>query len=543
MTNETTTNEAPLTRDVAIIGAGAAGIYAMHKVQELGFSAIGFERGGSVGGAWYWNQYPGLYCDVESVDYSYSFSEELQQEWVWEKKYSTQPEILRYFEWVADRLDVRKHFQFNTEVTDAVWDEAAQLWHVTTSTGTRVDTRFIIGATGPLSQPKIPQFEGQDDFKGEILVSSRWPQEEQDFTGKRVAVIGTGSTGLQIIPSVAAQAAHTFVLQRTPSFAVPANNHLLEEGYLDAVKSNYQDYRERARQTPLGVFTGTINKNASEMTPAERHWEFSKAYDYGSAMKFGSSFNDLLLDEEMNQEAANFLANKIRSRVMDPAIAEKLIPSGYPILTRRLATENGYYEVFNRPNVTLVDLLEEELVRLTPAGFETTKGSYDVDIIILATGFDAFTGALRAINFVGKDGTTLREKWDHSPSTYLGIAVSNFPNLFTVVGPLGGAGISNVVLNIEQHIEWIGDLLAQMRDRGLTSFNPDPAAEQEWVDKVAEVADSTLFRKANSWYTGSNIEGKPRVVLQWVGGVHVYEDILRQVAADGYRGFQLAGAS
>lgn len=538
-TAEQHTAEDPRTVDVAVIGAGAAGIYAMHKMAALGFSAVGFERGSSVGGAWYWNRYPGLYCDIESVDYSYSFSEELQQEWVWKRKYSTQPEILSYFEWVADRLDVRKHFQFDTSVTDAVWSEERQRWRVSTDRGTVVDARFIIGATGPLSMPKIPEFAGADDFRGEILVTARWPREPQDFSGKRVAVIGTGSSGIQVIPVVAEQAEQLYVMQRTPSFAVPAHNHLLEQPYIDEVKGSYREYRERARNTPLGVYTGTSGKNAAEVTVAERELEFQRAYDYGSTVKFGSSFDDLLFNPDSNQAAADFLAGKIRSRVFDPAVAEKLIPSGYPILTRRLCSENNYYEAFNRPNVRLVDLFEEEIVRFTSAGIETTKDAYDVDVIILATGFDAFTGALRAINFVGREGRTLREKWDESPSTYLGIAVSGFPNLFTVVGPLGGAGISNVVLNIEQHIEWIGDFLADLRGRGAASFDADADAEQGWVDRVAEVADSTLFKHANSWYTGSNIEGKPRVVLQWVGGVSEYERILREAATDDYRGFNL----
>jgi cyclohexanone monooxygenase len=533
MSTETT----PVAVDVAVIGAGAAGIYAAHKMNELGFEVVGFERGSGVGGAWYWNRYPGLYCDVESVDYSFSFSEEIQQEWTWTQKYSSQPEILRYFEFVADRLDVRRFFRFDTSVTDAVWNEESQRWRVSTDTGEVVDARYLIGATGPLSEAKIPEIEGADGFEGEILTTARWPHEGRDFAGKRVAVLGTGSSGIQVIPCVAEQADHLYVLHRTASFAVPAHNKNLEQPYVDGIKRDYAEYRRRARSTPLGVDTGRGDMKAGDLTPAERNWHYQEAYDYGSTMKFGSSFVDLIVDAEANRTAADFLSEKIRSRVIDPVVAEKLVPRGYPILTRRLCSENNYYEAFNRPNVTLVDLLEEQLVRITPTGFETTKGSYEVDTIIFATGFDAFTGALRAINIVGRDGVALKERWDESPATYLGLAVSGFPNFFSVVGPLGGAGVSNVILNIEQHVEWIGDFLEYLREQGATSFDPDPEAQRAWVERVAEVADSTLLREADSWYTGNNIPGKPRVVLYWAGGVGEYERIIREVAADGYRGF------
>jgi len=524
--------------DVAVVGAGVAGIYMTHKVRELGLSVVSFERGGGVGGTWYWNRYPGLRCDVESFDYSYSFSEEIQQEWEWTEKFPSQPEILSYLEWVTDKLEVRHFFRFNTEVTSATWDETARRWLIRTNNNDEVSAKYIIWGTGVLSTPKIPEIPGMDSFAGQILNTATWPHEDIDFTGKRVAVLGTGSSGIQVIPIVAESAEHLFVLQRTPSYTLPAFNKPLDPEYAEKVKSDYPSFRKQARSSILGAVTHSIGKNTFDLSPEEREQELQRVYDYGSPMRFASTFDDILVDLKANKVVAEFVERKIRERVNDPAIADKLIPKTYPIVSRRLCIDTNYYETFNRNNVTLIDLFEEELVELTPTGFTTTRGDYEVDVFILATGFDAVTGTLRRIDITGKDGVTLREKWGEAPSTYLGLTVTGFPNSFMITAPGSPSVSSNVVLSIEQHVEWIAEMLQHCEKSSYSSFEADVKAEQEWVDHVAEIADMTIFPLADSWYTGANIPGKPRVVLQYLGGVGAYENEINAVARDGYRGFE-----
>ncbi|MBK5237749.1 MAG: NAD(P)/FAD-dependent oxidoreductase [Actinomycetales bacterium] len=524
--------------DIVVVGAGFAGIYMAYKARELGLSIVALERGGGVGGTWYWNRYPGLRCDVESVDYSYSFSPVLQKEWTWTEKFPSQPEILRYLEWASDKLDVTRLFRFNTEVSSATWNETTRRWIVSTATGSVIETKYIVWATGMLSAPKIPDFAGLNDFAGLVLNTATWPHEPIDFTGRKVAVLGTGSSGIQVIPIVAQQAQHLYVLQRTPSFSLPAHNKSLPSERMEWVKENYGQYRADARASMLGCVTESVGKNFADLTPAEARAELERTYNYGSPMRFASTFNDIVVDPNANKAAADFAREKIRERIADPALAEKLMPDHY-ITTRRLCIDTDYYETYNRPNVALIDMREENLVRFTESGFETTTGTYGIDILILATGFDAVTGALHRIDITGRNGQKLANKWDVAPSCYLGIAVSSFPNMFVVAGPGSPGPLSNVVLSLEQHVEWITGMLTFLEKEGVATFEPTLDAERAWDDHVAELSNSTLMRFADSWYAGTNVEGKPRGNVVYMGGVAPYEEELIEVAAHGYPGFSL----
>ena len=531
----------PEHTDLVIVGAGFTGIYMAHKARELGLSIVAFERGGGVGGTWYWNRYPGLRCDVESVDYSYSFSPELQQEWSWTEKFPSQPEILRYLEWASAKLDVTKFFRFNTEVTAASWNADTALWQVTTTSGETTHTvlaKYIVWGTGMLSTPKIPVIEGLENFTGRVLNTATWPQTPVDFTGKKVAILGTGSSGIQVIPIVAQQAEHLFVLQRTPSFSLPARNRALAPERMTWVKENYPQYRADARRSMLGCVTESVGKNFAELTAEEARAELEKTYDYGSPMRFASTFNDIVVDPAANKAAADFAREKIRARVADPVLAEKLMPDHY-ITTRRLCIDTDYYETYNRPNVTLIDLREEALVGMTATGFETTQGVHDIDVFILATGFDAVTGALHRIDITGRDGQKLAKKWDVAPSCYLGLAVAGFPNMFVVAGPGSPGPLSNVVLSLETHVEWIANMLAFLKKEKITTFEAEQDAEHAWDEHVAELSNGTLMRFADSWYAGTNVAGKPRGNVVYMGGVAPYEEELLEVAAHGYPGFAL----
>jgi len=525
------------TTDIVVVGAGFAGIYMVHKAHELGLNVIGVERGGGVGGTWYWNRYPGLRCDVESLDYSYSFNEEIQQEWVWTEKFPAQPDILAYLEFVANKLDITKDFQFDTEVTGATWNESTQRWSVATTAGT-IDTKYVVWGTGMLSIPKIPDIPGMDSFEGELLNPAIWPHEPVSFAGKRVAVLGTGSTGIQVIPIVAETAEHLFVLQRTPSFSLPAHNATLSPERVADVKSRYKAYRAEARTQMLGCVTETRGEPFEVMGPDLARAELERNYNYGSPMRFASAIVDTVASEEANNFTASFAREKIRARIADPALAEKLMPDHF-ITTRRLCIDTDYYETYNRDNVTLVDLRDEELLAITPTGFRTAAGEYDVDMIILATGFDGVTGALSRIDVRGRDGVSLSKKCKEAPASYMGLSVAGFPNTFVVAGPGCPAPLSNVVLSIEIHIEWIANMLKMLEAESVTTFEPTAAAEQEWTDHVNAVSDSTLMRFANSWYVGANVEGKARVNVVYMGGVAPYEAELLEVANDNYRGFTL----
>jgi cation diffusion facilitator CzcD-associated flavoprotein CzcO len=524
--------------DAVIVGAGFAGLYMLHRLRGLGLSARVFEAGSGVGGTWFWNRYPGARCDVESLDYSYSFSAELQQEWRWSERYAAQPELLRYIEHVADRFDLRRDIQFNTRVTAASFNEKTNRWQIVTDRGDRVSARFCIMATGCLSAAQIPALPGLEEFAGKTYHTGHWPHEGVDFTGQRVGVVGTGSSAIQSIPIIAGQAASLVVFQRTPNFSVPAHNAPLDPEQERQVKANYAEFRRQARESRVGYVVPVNHHSALSVSAEERQREYELRWQRGG-LGFASTYNDLLTRKESNDTAAAFFGEKIRATVHDPAVAEALIPTDYPLGTKRICVDTGYYETYNRENVTLVDLRREPLAAITPRGVRTERTEYPLDSIVFATGFDAMTGALRQIDIRGRDGCRLGEKWADGPRTYLGIAMAGFPNLFTITGPGSPSVISNMMVSIEQHVEWIADCLAHVQAHHLRVIEASTEAETGWTAHVNEVADSTLYPLAKSWYTGANVPGKPRGFMPYVGGVGAYRKRCDEIAARGYEGFTL----
>ncbi|MGH9046842.1 MAG: flavin-containing monooxygenase [Acidimicrobiales bacterium] len=524
--------------DAAVVGAGFAGLYMLHRLRTLGFSARVLEAGDGVGGTWFWNRYPGARCDVESVDYSYSFSPELEQEWTWTERYATQPEILRYLNFVADKLDLRRDIQFNTRVDSVRFDEGANSWELLTAAGGSVTARFCVMATGCLSAAKLPEIEGVETFAGATLHTGRWPHEPVDFSGQRVGIIGTGSSAIQSIPHIARQAEHLTVFQRTPNFCVPAWNKPLEADYVAEVKATYPKRRELCRQSHAGFPMEPSDMNARDATAQEREERYGQKWDDGG-LRFLGAFGDLLIDQSSNDTAAEFLRQKIRERVHDPATAEMLSPTDYPCGSKRLCVDIDYYETYNRPNVTLVDIRSTPIERITPSSIVTTEDTYEIDALVLATGFDAMTGALAQIEITGVGGRTLSDKWKDGPRAHLGLTSAGFPNLFLITGPGSPSVLSNMVVSIEQHVDWVAELMSYMRAEGLERIDPGPEAEEAWVDLVAQVANFTLFPKANSWYRGANVEGKPLVFMPYVGGVYTYRQQCDEVASSGYKGFVL----
>lgn len=531
--------ERNLETDVVIVGAGWAGMYALHKIRALGLNAIVLEAGADVGGTWYWNRYPGARCDVESLHYSYSFDDELQQEWNWTERYASQPELLAYARHVAERYNLRKDIRFGVRVAAADFDEQESRWTLTTSEGATYTARYCIMATGVLSAPKTPDIEGLDVFGGTVLNTFDWPEGHLNFSGQRVAVIGTGSSGIQAIPEIAKTAQELFVLQRTPSYSLPARNRPLTPEETEAVKADYATLRDAARNSLDGLALQNTGKSALEVDAEERERVFSQVYEEGSPFKFQGIFVDQMTNIEANATAAEFAARKIAERVQDSETAAALTPSGYPIATRRLCLDTGYYEAYNRPNVTLVNLLDDPLERVSEAALHTTTQSYEVDTIVLATGFDAITGALTTIDVRGVGGVLLREKWQRKISSYLGLMVHGFPNLFTVTGPLSPSVLSNMMVSIEHHVEWIARCIGFLDEQQHDRIEPTAEAEEDWGRHVNEVADFTLFPMANSWYLGANVPGKSRQILPYVGGVGNYRKLTNEIAEDGYRGFAL----
>jgi len=529
------------TVDAVIVGAGFAGLYMLHRLRGLGLTARVFEAGKGVGGTWYWNRYPGARCDVESMDYSYSFSDELQQEWRWTERYSSQPEILRYINHVADRFDLRRDITLETRVTAATFDEATSRWTVRTDRGHEVSAEFCIMASGCLSSAQVPKFEGLDSFKGKWYHTGHWPHEGVDFTGQRVGVIGTGSSAIQSIPIIAEQAAHLFVFQRTPNFSVPAHNAPLDAEYERRVKANYAEFRRQARESRVGFVVERNDASALEVSPEEREREYEARWKRGG-LGFSSTFNDLLISKDANDTAAEFFRAKIRSIVRDPAVADTLTPKHYPLGTKRLCVDTNYYATFNRDNVTLVDLKTSPIEAITPDGVRTSRQAYTLDSIVFAIGFDAMTGALLAIDIRGRDGQTLKERWAEGPRTYLGVSVAGFPNLFMITGPGSPSVLSNMIVSIEQHADWIADCIEYLRNNGRQAIEATVEAQDEWVEHVNEVGHLTLYPQANSWYMGANIPGKPRIFMPYIGGVGVYRQKCDEVAAKGYEGFRLIGA-
>ena len=536
--------------DVIVVGAGFAGMYLLHLLRRAGFSARVYERGSDIGGTWYWNRYPGARCDVRSIDYSYSFDADLEQEWTWSEKFATQPEILRYANHVADRFELREGIQCDTTITAATYDGGAGRWKVTAkgadAAGTELQVvtgRFLVLATGCLSQTKQPEIDGIGDFAGDIYHTGHWPHHAeghaQILRGKRVAVIGTGSSGIQSIPLIAEEAEHLTVFQRTPNFSIPSRNGSPDPAELAAIKADYPAYRQLARESAGGAPRPLPTSGALEVSAEERQAAYEAGWDEGGLGGILSSFTDLRTDAAANETAAEFIRNKIRAIVDDPDTAEKLCPTDHPFGTKRPCLDTDYYATYNRPDVDLVDLRATPLVRLTSEGVVTTDQVYPVDAVVFATGFDAMTGAIAAIDITGAEGVDLRKRWADGPRTYLGLMVAGFPNLFTVTGPGSPSVLSNMMVSIEQHVEWIAGCLEHLRSTGHTTIEATVEAEDDWVDHVREVGDATLYPKANSWYMGANVPGKPRVFLPYVGGVGTYRAICDDVVADGYRGFEL----
>ena len=524
------------TVDAVIVGAGFAGLYMLHRLRGLGLSVRVFEAGKGVGGTWYWNRYPGARCDVESMDYSYSFSDELQQEWRWTERYSAQPEILKYINHVADRFDLRRDITFSTRVTAAVFDEQANRWDVTTDTGEQVSARFCIMATGCLSTAQLPDFKGRESFEGKTYHTGHWPHEGVDFTGQRVGIIGTGSSAIQSIPIIAGQAAHLYVFQRTPNFSVPAHNAPLDPEYERHVKSNYADFRRQARESRIGFVVERNEQSALEVSHEERLREYEKRWNRGG-LGFAATYTDLQTSKDANDTAAEYFRDKIRSLVRDPALGEALVPQHYPLGTKRLCVDTGYYETFNRDNVTLVDIRKAPIEEITPHGLKTRDESYEFDSIVFATGFDAMTGALMSIDLRGRDGKTIQQKWAEGPRTYLGVSIAGFPNLFIITGPGSPSVLSNMIVSIEQHVDWIADCITRLREHGQARIEATVEAEDAWVEHVNEVGNMTLYPQANSWYMGANIPGKPRIFMPYIGGVGAYRQKCDDVAAKNYEGF------
>jgi cyclohexanone monooxygenase len=524
--------------DAVIVGAGFAGLYMLHRLRGLGISVRVYEAGEGIGGTWYWNRYPGARCDVESMDYSYSFSDELQQEWQWTERYASQPEILRYINHVADRFDLRRDVQLSTRVTAAVFDEGTHRWAVSTDRGERVSTRFCIMATGCLSAAQVPDFKGLETFEGPWYHTGNWPHEGVDFTGQRVGVIGTGSSAIQSIPLIARQAAQLFVFQRTPNFSVPARNAPLDPEYEQRWKANYAEHRRQARESRVGFVVERNDLSALEVSAEERLREYENRWSRGG-LGFNATFADLLTSKDANDTAADFFRAKIRAAVRDPVVAETLSPRHYPVGTKRLCVDTDYYDTFNRDNVTLIDLRKAPIEVITPTGLRTRDEAYALDSLVFATGFDAMTGALLSIDIRGRAGQTLRQKWAEGPRTYLGLAVAGFPNLFAITGPGSPSVLSNMIVSIEQHVDWVADCLVYLREHDRTAIEATVAAEDTWVAHVNEVGHATLYPLANSWYMGANIPGKPRIFMPYIGGVGTYRQICDEVAAKGYEGFAL----
>ena len=524
--------------DALIVGAGFAGMYMLHRLRGMGMRARVLEAGGGVGGTWYWNRYPGARCDVESVQYSYQFDAALQQEWEWTERYAAQPELLRYANHVADRFDLRSDIAFNTRVKTAAFDETAGHWVIETEEGARVSATFCIMATGCLSSPNLPEFPGLDSFAGGRYHTGYWPHEDVDFTGKRVAVIGTGSSAVQSIPIIARQARHVTVFQRTPNYAVPAQNAPLDPEYVRQVKADYPAMRARAKETMTGIDFDYSDRAALETSPEERAREYERRWRHGGLWFLGA-FKDLMVDQEANDTAAEFVRAKIRSRVRDAAVAELLAPRN-TIGCKRLCVDIGYYETFNRDNITLIDVSGEPIEAITSAGVKARGREHEVDAIVFATGFDAMTGALTKIDIRGRGGLSLRAKWSEGPRTYLGVAMAGFPNLFTITGAGSPSVLTNMLPTIEQHVEWIADAVTYVRDQGHVTIEAHPDAEDEWVAHVGDMAGRTLRYTCGSWYLGVNIPGKPRVFMPYIGGFPRYVEKCNEVAANDYQGFALA---
>jgi cation diffusion facilitator CzcD-associated flavoprotein CzcO len=530
--------------DVVVVGAGFAGLYSVWKFRDsMGMTVRAFEAGDGVGGTWYWNRYPGARCDAPSYSYSFSFDPELDQEWEWTERFAPQAEIEAYLNHVADRYDLRSSIEFSTKVTAAKYDEATATWTVQTDTGTTVVARYLVTAVGCLSQPKDIDIEGAADFQGTIYRTFDWPKEDVDFRGKRVAVFGTGSSGIQVIPEIAKQADHLTVFQRTPNYNLPARNRRLTPEEVAEIKSTYPQYRLDARVSGAGVPLPDPEPSALAVSKAERDEAYQLGWDTGFIPGILNKYADLMIDKQANETAAGFIRDKIASVVNDPKVAQLLTPYDHAYGAKRPPLGDDYYESFNRENVRLIDLRTTPVKRITATGVSTTDEELEFDAIVFATGFDAMVGALNAIDLRGRGGVLLRDVWREGPKALLGVSVAGFPNLFTITGPGSPSVLSNVVVSIEQHVDWIADCLNFIDSHGASGIEATVEAQDRWVEHVNELANSTLFVETESWYTGSNVPGKPRVFMPYVGGVGAFRERCDEVAANDYEGFKLIDQS
>ncbi|MEY2525083.1 MAG: hypothetical protein QOJ66_3648 [Ilumatobacteraceae bacterium] len=526
----------PRRFDAVVVGAGFAGLYMLYRLRELGLSVRVLEAGDDVGGTWYWNRYPGARCDVESILYSYSFSAELEQEWTWSERYATQPEILKYINHVADKFDLRRDIDFNSQLAAAEYDEHAASWQIETADARTYSAQFLIMATGCLSVKKLPDFPGIDTFEGELLLTASWPRGGVDLSGKRIAVIGTGSTAIQAIPQFARTAKHVTVFQRTPNFSIPAHNRELSEEERVETKARYREIREAQRNSSTGMVVQPGHRSIDDLTTDAANAELEARWKAGG-FGFIYAFDDAVVNPKANERIADFVRSKIHEIVDDPDLADLLTPTEYPIGAKRLCVDIEYFETYNRPNVSLVDLRSHPIREVTTTGLCAGDRQFDVDTIVLALGFDAITGALLAPTITGIGGQTLGQKWSAGPLTYLGLATAGFPNLFMITGPFSPSVLSNVVVSIEQHVEWIAACIAYMRERDVQTIEATGEAERAWVDHVHALANKTLMPAANTWYNGANVPGKARDFMVYVGGVSRYRRRCDQVASSGYEGF------
>ncbi len=535
--------------DVVVVGAGFSGMYMLHRLRQLGLSVQVLEAGSDVGGTWYWNRYPGARCDVPSMEYSYSFSEELQQEWNWSEVMAAQPEILQYANHVAERFDLRSDIQFDTRVASAIFAQDSKRWDVKTQAGDHYSARFCIMATGCLSVPNTPTIVGAENFSGPIYHTGNWPQQGVDFSGLSVGIIGTGSSGIQSIPVIAEQAKHLTVFQRTPNYTMPAHNGPLSEEFQQQAKSNYAEIRDEQRASQVGIigygfgFGGAENVEPTDeilATTEAQRMALVEAEGFVAIRRFA----DVSIDPDANELACEMYRQQIKRVINDEATAESLMPRDYPMGCKRPVIDTDYYETFNRDNVTLVDLRKGGIENIQAGGVKTGQGDYEFDVLVYATGFDAMTGALGKIDIRGRNDIALTEHWDAGPRTYLGLQASGFPNLFTITGPGSPSVLSNMIVSIEQHVDWISDCIAYMDRSELTTIEPTLDAEDKWIAHVNEAAEGTMFTatSCNSWYLGANIPGKPRIFMPYVGGVGTYRETCDRVAANDYEGFVLSAS-
>ncbi|GAB3104066.1 NAD(P)/FAD-dependent oxidoreductase [Aestuariicella hydrocarbonica] len=540
---ETTSDIMPTKKiDAVVIGAGLGGMYALQRLRGMNLSVIGIESGGDVGGVWYWNRYPGARCDLMSIDYCYSFSKEIEEEWSWTEQYAAQPEILAYLNFVADKLDLRKDFNFNTRVVSAKYNEARKTWIVTTDKGDFYEAKYCVMATGPLSVPKDPEFPGTEDFEGEIIFAGKWPHKKVNFEGKRVGVVGTGSTGIQIVPVVAEEAQELVVFQRTPSFTLPMRNMELDDEYLSEVRRNYEGLRDAARNSPLGGMRPRTTRPFFSLPRKQREDIMEDAWKRGG-LSFLGAFSDLLTNPEANEQVAEFVRNKISQVVENPDTAERLKPQGYPIFARRACLDTNYYETFNKSHVRLADCLTDPIEGLTKNGVKTRNREYDLDVLICATGYDGLTGAMLAFDVEGKDGRKLKDKWENGARSYMGMVIEGFPNMFMICGANGPAALANIFTINEQNVDWFCDCISHMHRNNYSAFECTESAENEWMSNVASLAEKTLISKAKTWYVGANIDGKPKGLTLYTDGFQNYRAFCSKVAEDGYTGITFEKAT